>query len=254
MKKIFIVIIGFLLSVSLAQCETPERLFIQANQRYQSGAYSQAADLYAHLINQQQIKTSALYYNLGNCFYRTGQMGRAILYYEKALLLAPRSPEIRQNLVFARGQTIDRIDSTIPFISAVFSRILSYFTLNEVSWAFWSIAIVFLFISGLILNRRASSRMIQGYVYVALPLILGIGILFALKLYMYAYQPQGVVIAPKVEVKSGPGTGFQTLFALHDGTKFSYTGDRQADWVRLELDNGNNGWLPADMVSAINPL
>ena len=47
---------------------------------------------------------SALFYNLANAQYRLGNLGQAILNYERALALEPRHPEAAANLRLVRDK------------------------------------------------------------------------------------------------------------------------------------------------------
>ena len=44
----------------------------------------------------------AVYFNLGNAFFKQGQIGRAIAAYHSAQTVDPRDPDVRANLGFAR--------------------------------------------------------------------------------------------------------------------------------------------------------
>ena len=86
-----------------------------ANQLYNTGSYAEAAQVYEQLLSQGMTHSS-LYYNLGNAFYVQGDLGRAILNYQRAARLDPRDPEIRANLALARNQSAN---NTVDQSSAV---------------------------------------------------------------------------------------------------------------------------------------
>ena len=46
----------------------------------------------------------AIYFNLGNAYFKAGQLGRAIAALREAEKLAPRDPDVRANLQFIRGR------------------------------------------------------------------------------------------------------------------------------------------------------
>ena len=75
----------------------PRALFAEANTAYESGDYEMAIATYLDVVDMGVVDED-LYYNLGNAFYKTGQLGPAILYYERARRLAPRNDDINQNL------------------------------------------------------------------------------------------------------------------------------------------------------------
>lgn len=74
-----------LLFASLNAFANADSLFLAGNQQYQNEAYEQAIDNYLAIDSNEHAH--ALYHNLGNCYYQTGDIPRSILFYEKALLL-----------------------------------------------------------------------------------------------------------------------------------------------------------------------
>lgn len=78
-----------------------------ADDEYKKGHYQQAIKDYEELLKKGP--SVELYYNLGNSYYRTDNITRAVLNYERALLLAPGDADIRFNLQMARSKTIDKI-------------------------------------------------------------------------------------------------------------------------------------------------
>lgn len=67
-----------------------------ADSAYVHERYQQAIADYEALLKQGV--SADLYYNLGNAYYRTDNMTKAILNYERALLLSPGDADIRFNL------------------------------------------------------------------------------------------------------------------------------------------------------------
>src|SRR5262245_5392479 len=83
---------------------TPEMAFDSANKLYEQGKYPEAASAYSQLT-QNGHASAPVYFNLGNALFKSGQNGKAIAAYRQAERLSPRDPDIRANLLFARGQT-----------------------------------------------------------------------------------------------------------------------------------------------------
>ena len=87
---------------SVARAEDVSTAFDQANKLYEEGKFSEAAAAYDKMLEQGEA-APALYFNLGNALFKAGQVGRAVLNYRLAERLAPRDPDIRANLKFARN-------------------------------------------------------------------------------------------------------------------------------------------------------
>ena len=99
-----------IMGVALAQAPSPTDLMAEANAQYERGEYADAAQQYEALIDSG-YEDAALYYNLGNAYFKNGDLGRAVLNYLRAEELSPRDPDIRANLEFARARTVDRVES-----------------------------------------------------------------------------------------------------------------------------------------------
>jgi tetratricopeptide (TPR) repeat protein len=92
-----------LLCPSATWAALPLGEFENANKLYEHGKFAEAAALYTNLVQSGQV-SSALYFNLGNAFFKAGQMGRAIGAYRQAEQMTPRDPDLGANLRFARNQ------------------------------------------------------------------------------------------------------------------------------------------------------
>ena len=68
-----------------------------ANEAYQHGKYEEAKVDYLQLVHTGHYSAD-LFYNLGNVWFKLGDPGRAILNYQRALLLNPELDEAKSNL------------------------------------------------------------------------------------------------------------------------------------------------------------
>src|SRR5208337_1300274 len=91
------------LCVLSVRAEDPGAAFDAANRLYEQGKYSEAAAAYQKLVQAGQV-SAALYFNLGNACFKAGTLGRALAAYRQAEALAPRDPDLRANIQFARDQ------------------------------------------------------------------------------------------------------------------------------------------------------
>src|SRR5262245_50565847 len=91
------------LSSAHAASESAGPPFDSANLLYEQGKFAEAASAYQSLLKSGRT-SAAVYYNLGNAFFKAGQIGRAIAAYARAEQITPRDPDLRANLQFARNQ------------------------------------------------------------------------------------------------------------------------------------------------------
>lgn len=77
-----------------------DQIFYKAGALYDEGELDQAIETYNELVDHDYI-SAALFFNLGNCHFKKGALGEAILHYRRASYLDPRDAEITANLNFA---------------------------------------------------------------------------------------------------------------------------------------------------------
>lgn len=253
MKRVIAGIILVLLFTVAALAQSPAEAMLAANRLYEAGEFAQAAEAYQNLIDQG-LEDGAVYYNLGNAWFKQGDLGRAILNYRRAELLAPRDADVRANLLLARGQTVDQLKSADE---ALFSRLAvlaqTWLTLTEMAAAtllLWVILAVLIIIYSRLQAGRIKKVARYAAIVCALFLLAGI-ISMGSRLYVDQMRPAAVIIAPEVPVTSGPGTQYITEFSLHSGAEVSLI-ETRGQWVRLVLPGGKlQGWIPAQAVAAV---
>src|SRR5438445_11782944 len=85
---------------------TAPEMMAEANQHFEKGESEEALEIYLGLVRQGFVG-AALYYNLGNVYYRRGERGQAVLWYKRAERLSPRDPDIVFNLELALSHIRD---------------------------------------------------------------------------------------------------------------------------------------------------
>ena len=133
--KRFFVLTGLLLVVVVLSACAPEKTsgtqMAEANQLYEAGQYQEAASAYQSMVDAG-ADDGALYYNLGNACYKSGDLGRAILNYRRAQIIDPRDSDIETNLQIAREQTVDQLEtSENSFADSIRELMVEWTTLNE---------------------------------------------------------------------------------------------------------------------------
>jgi tetratricopeptide (TPR) repeat protein len=228
-----------------------------ANHLYDTGQFSQAAQAYQQLVDQG-FADSALFYNLGNAYFKQGDYGRAVLNYRRAEQLAPRDADIKANLDLARTQTVDQAqtaESNEGLLGSLGHWTQQWLTVNELAIAVLMVWVLFVLLMIIFSHIPKATMLREGMQYLvimtALVLIAGIASLGS-RTYLANTQPEAVVLAQEVNVTSGPGPNYVTQFNLHNGAEVRLLESR-GNWTRLALAEDNlQGWVPANTLETVN--
>lgn len=219
-------------------------LFDDANEAYKEGNYLLAISLYDSL-NKAGYESENLYFNLGNAFYKTGDIGSSRFYYEKAKRLAPYSEDLNYNLdSIIVPSTLDRVSQAeSKGVKSVFNGVILSKSRNFWSWsALVLITFGFLSLIYFFYSQKHLMKKIAFYTGIS-SLIIGITSLvfsFAQKDVMTSAD-RAIVMTASADVLSEPSENAQELFVLHEGTAVDII-DSNSEWIRVEVDN-KQGWM-----------
>lgn len=254
LKKVAPCLIFVLALFVIPQAETnhhlTDSLFKEGNKAYQEGDYNRAIDCYKQIIDSG-IKDHRVYYNSGNAYFRENQLGRAIANYNLGLNLAPRDEDILANLQYVRLFVADKVKEQSPnLLTENIDRILSFWTPNEISLIFTVSYFLFVLLLILWIFSRTKGVILNTIVIILLVIFIISGISFGLKLYNISVVARGVVIADKIDIKSGPGEEWTSQFTAHQGLELVIKGEASG-WYQIILPNQVIGWLPEKAVEKI---
>ena len=224
----------------------------EADSAYAQGRYQQAVTIYEQLLKNGV--NAALYYNLGNAYYRTENMPRAVLNYERALALAPGDADIRFNLQMARSKTIDKItpESEMFFVTWYHSLV----NLTSVDgWArlsLISLALAIVLALAYLFSNVIGVRKTGFFGALAMLVLFGLSTFFAYaQKSSYINRSGAIIMSPAVTVKSTPAKQGTDLFILHEGTKVEITDGTMHQWKRIRVADGKEGWLETSLIEII---
>ncbi|MBB3187150.1 tetratricopeptide repeat protein [Microbacter margulisiae] len=249
MKRIQFLLIFFLAAMMISAQETSLQ---KANALYAEGQYTAAAEQY-EMIAQIQGESPQLYYNLGNAYYRNGNLGKAILNYNRALLLDPNYGDAEFNLRIAQQKVIDNVDVTSEFFlvqwMADFGDLLSS---NQ--WAIMSIITFVLMLSMGLFYLFSTYRQRKKFsfniaIFMFFITIVSFG--FAEKQsHKVMDSTAGIIMEPAITAKDSPSLNSKDMFVLHEGTKVTI--DNQiSGWTEIALPDGNEGFIPSTSIEKI---
>ena len=250
MKKLSILLAVFLIStVQMAFAATKA----DADQAYQENKFAEAIAAYESIL-ETEGESADIYYNLGNCYYKTKNIAKAVLNYERALLLNPGDADIRFNLDLARSKTVDQITPTSEVFIVTWVRDITNL-MSEKGWGTTAIVSFLLLLAGLALyifgNRIVLKKI--GFIGTVVFLITCVcANCFANGQKDKVVNRTGaIVMSPTITVKSTPNESGTDLFVLHEGTKVYIEDDSMKDWKEIRLEDGKEGWLPTSAIEVI---
>lgn len=250
MKRLILIIILFMVQSVFA--DKMDYLFNQGVEAYQNGKYNQAIEHFNDALNQD-YESAELYYNLGNAYYKTGEIGQCILNYERAKELSPHDDDILFNLKIAQLQVVDKIPSPeVDYLFRLWRNIIHFFSLSQLS--ILTLVLYILSIGVLIVRLLIKSAWIQKTApYILAPLFIFFvifALFFGLRLHEELHVKEAVIMTDKVNVMSSPAKDSVEVFALHEGVKVRVM-DHSGDFVRIRLTDGKDGWVLANSLEII---
>ncbi len=224
----------------------------KAAEAYTKGDFNTAAQIYESMLRTDGV-SAGLFYNLGNAYYKQDEIPKAILNYERALLLSPGDEDIQHNIEIAKLKTVDKITPVGRFIFTEWVEAIRM-QLSSDGWAIFAVVTFLLFIASLFIFFFAGRLWMKKSAFFG-----GIAfLLICLFANFSAYtqksrvenRDHAIVFTPSIVVKSTPDDSGTDLFVIHQGLKVKVI-DKVRDWVRVELEDGNDGWIKSDNLQII---
>ena len=236
------------------EAAAPQVEFYQeGNRLYQEGDFEAALASYTRLV-EAGFESGEVYYNIGNTYFKLGDVAQAILYYERARRLLPGDEDVQANLDLARSLTVDEIEPLPRFW--LFSVVEWWVGLLPRTLLIAVVAASYLVGTGavllLILKRGAQLAAWGGRIALASGVVfLLFGLNLAVREFELGRAQEAVVLQARVDVMSAPlDDETLALFTVHEGTKVRI--DRlSAEWAEVALEDGRVGWVPMSVLETI---
>ncbi len=232
--------------------ESFQALFDKANHHFESGDFQSARDLYVSIIQQGCI-SDKVFYNLGNCYLKLGDIGRAILSYKRAQRIAPRDPDVSANLELARTLVPERVQPIEPgLFLKVIRNIHQNLTLTETTWGaavFYLLTISLAVASRLAVTKRYRRQLVKASL-ISLLFLLLISSILGGNIYNIEIRQSAVAVESEVISRSGPGDHFAEVYKQQSGYEMVVL-RKQSGWAEVILENGYTGWIPERTIEFI---
>jgi tetratricopeptide (TPR) repeat protein len=185
--------------------------------------------------------SAASLYNAANSYARQGKVALAILYYERARVLAPNDPDVVANL--------EHVRKVAGLATETGSWFENHTRLGNPNLLFWcGVAGIALLATGMLVLRFNRRRLRLGWVAA----IAGVPLFAAAMVDCASTMP---VLREAVILRAGPARvspvpGGDALFTLPAGQVVWVT-DHYHDYELIKTDSGRTGWVATDDVAPV---
>jgi len=191
------------------------------------------------------VRNGALYYDLGNAYYKDGDLGQSIAAYRRAEMLTPRDAQLRSNLEFVLQRREDKAvqPRTMVLLAGVQSL---YHSLSLNEWLGVT-AILYVLTCLLWIARALLSAPVRAsrFVFRSVAAVFALALLFtAVKTRAVRGVERAVIGESRIAVMSGPGPDYTAEFSLHEGAEVRIEA-RRTDWTHVYVTDQLHGWVPS---------
>jgi tetratricopeptide (TPR) repeat protein len=230
--------------------ETYAEAFTSANNQYESKHFEQAIGKYKEILGTG-FESSAIYFNLGNAYFKKGDLGNAIVNYRRAERLDPTDNDISENLAFARNFTAIQMEGVeLNPVRNFISVALKPYKLDLLAWVSSG---CFIFLSILLIIRLGfgfKSRILRAGIVAGVTLLLVISMLTTYKYRIDYLTDYAVLVAEDVPIHTGPTEASDIELRGTPGMEveiISATGD----FFNVLFENKRRGWVRKELVAVI---
>jgi hypothetical protein len=251
MEKIMATLIFCLLTfcAGFSSADSPDVLFKQGNAAFEQGKFSEAITTYESL-KANGSRSWMLEYNLGNAYYRSGQLGKAVAHYARAFRLNSGEGDVIENLNLASTKAGDPLLPSSG-LATFFWRLFYFFSLNTLTLF---ASLFFLSLCGLGFSRLSGVGKFSGELWV----LLGCAF-FTFSGWLGARwsvqsQAMGIVVTSVAEVRSGPNTSYPANFTIPEGRRVLVLEEQEPvqGWLEIGVpQEGLKGWVPGASIETI---
>ncbi len=270
MKRIFITLLYIIAAVtplaaqvdSLSESHTEQvvpmaeisidELWSKGTNAYVNNEFAKAVE-YLSEIESRGLHSLPLYYNLGNSYFKMGDIAHSLLYLYRAQKLDSSDSDTKYNIEVVQAQTKDKIEAIPRFILAEWSDVvgssLSIMEWSIISLVAWCGVLGFLIL--FILSKRLSRRKMGFYGMILSALVMFLSTSYAIgERDEIVNSDEAVVMSQSLSAKSSPTTTATELFILHAGTKVGVVSSLEG-WSHIVIADGRQGWVETKLLEVI---
>nr|WP_321396549.1 BatD family protein [uncultured Desulfobacter sp.] len=221
-------------------------VFVDAVRAYKAGDYAAAAAQF-EAIAATRVKNPDLFYNTGNAYLKAKDLGRAILWYERAKKLAPSDPDLKFNLAYAQSLLKDKREAGFSFADIL------YFWQGMVSlkWLqYTSITLSFCFFIWATLQKIRGRQIFSAAGIIIFLIFAATTLATGLEYNRINSDVKAVILAEQADVRSGTMDNATLLFDLHAGTRVHVL-EKKENYMKIRFAKDKVGWVACSKVGII---
>jgi tetratricopeptide (TPR) repeat protein len=239
-------LLGCVQAAGFAQGSDPSKLFYDGNLAYKNGQYAQAVADY-EAVRAAGLESGPLYYNLGNSYFKAGEIGKAVLNYERAKFFIPADSDLKANLNYALG-----VLEIVRPVSIVDKAMELFFGALSVNAAALFLSAIFLLIL-IMLKLRLFVPVAKGLASVVAIVLFAVFITGCVYFYQKVVYLNngGIVVMHKAQIKFEPENNATNYFELGEGDTVAVV-EQAPDWYKIKRFDGKLGWVDSRSVALIS--
>jgi hypothetical protein len=218
-------------------------------------AFRDAARLYEDVLDGG-LRNGALHYNAANAWMLSGDVGRAILHYRRALLVRPGDPRALANLETARQRRLDRFEETsagaLTGTLFFWHTGLSLGAKVPLAAGAWALGFGLLAIGVWLPAGRGGKRGATRVGAFALLVAVAVGVSVVIEWREREARDAAVILVEEVALRTGDGASYPERYEnpVHNGAEVRVVEER-GGWMDIELPDGKRGWVPAGSLERV---
>lgn len=214
----------------------------EGNRLFLSSDYKGAVEKYRE-VSEKGVEDPDLFYNLATAYLYSGEYGKAIFWYYRAMILKGGSEDIDKNIKLAFKELEEQGIISRTNESFLYEFVIRYY--NPIFAIIFIVLLDLLFFI-LILKKFSLIKRDMRIFIILLSLIIALlAVLISVRIYMLNLQTRGIVISKSVDIKEGPSDAYKTISRINEGTMVKIN-ERYQEFMLIEIPGGKTkGWILA---------
>ena len=252
MKKIVVIIYLIFSGIVFSQTNNNE-YFNNGLDLYNNGKYKEAIAQFKLIIENGE-HSEALYFNLGNSYYKINDIANSVYFFEKALKLNQKNNDVLNNLAYSQNMLIYKTGNRPKNQISEFLNDVSK-TLNVNQWLMIGFVFLYLFLVTFLLYFLNTKTMSKKNYFTLSLIFFSFSVVFFFnginKFENNKNMVSAIIFEKKIDFRTEPNYRSEVIFNLHEGTKVIIK-EELNEWGLVEISDGNKGWIELKSIKKIN--